>query len=221
MELRFLSTAVSVVLIILVVAGVGRYMRGKGGPSLARLRDQWGQPVERWRDLEAIAEYHRWRAEEESASTYLDDRTWNDLHLDLVFSKVDRTRSTIGNQRLYHKLRCSPTGEELDRFERLVQHFALREEERFRAQILLARLSHPAGYRLWQICQKNRIKIPWWFGLFPVLGLAALASALAWLFWPRALLILLAIAIANIVLRVKLWSQSHHLLGPFRRSGHS
>ena len=219
MELRFLSTAVSVVLVLLLIAGVGRYLRGKGGPSLTELRDVWGQPVERRRDLEAIAEYHRWRAEQENAPTYLDDRTWTDLHLDLVFSKVDRTLSTIGSQSLYHRLRSSPTGEELDRFERLVQHFALRDEERFRAQALLARLSHPAGYRLWQICQKDRIKIPSWFWLFPVFGLAALASALAFLFWPRALLILFAIAIVNIVLRVKLWSQSHHLLGPFRQVG--
>lgn len=42
---------------------------------------------------------------------------------------------------------------------------------------------------------------------------------IAYWFWPRALLILLAVAIANIVLRVKLWSQSQSLLGPFRQVG--
>ena len=89
------STAVVALSIMVLVAIVGRYMRRKGGPSLSRLQDEWGKPVERWRDLESIAAYHRWRAEEEVGSTYLDDRTWSDLHLDLVFSKVDRTQSTI------------------------------------------------------------------------------------------------------------------------------
>ena len=214
-----MSTAVPALLIIVLVAVVGHYMRGKGGPSLTRLRDEWGKPVERRRDLKPIAEYHCWRADKEGWSRYLDDRTWSDLHLDLVFSKVDRTQSTIGNQVLYHRLRSSPTQKELDRFERLIQYFDTHEEERFNAQFLLAHLSHPAGYRLWQICQKDKIEIPWWYGLFPLLGLAALGSVVAYWFWPRALLILLAIAIVNIVLRVKLWTQSQNLLSPFRQVG--
>lgn len=206
-------------LIIVLVAIVGHFIRERGHPSLAALRDEWGKPIERWRDLERIGEYHRWRAGQDDGRTYLDDQTWSDLHLDRVFATVDRTRSTIGQQLLYHRLRCSPTEEELRRFERLVQHFSTREEERFGAQLLLCRLSHPAGYRLWQICQADRIEIPRWYGLFPLLGLAALGSAIGYWFWPRALMVLLVVAIINIVLRVKLWSQSQSLLGPFRQVG--
>lgn len=210
---------VTALLILLIVAIAGRYMRVRGQPPLRQLREEWGKPVERQRDLAPIAGYHRWRATREGGSTYLDDRTWSDLHLDLVFSKVDRTRSTIGKQLLYHRLRSSPTEEDLNRYERLVQYFGTHEEARYGAQFLLARLSHPAGYRLWQICEKDKIDIPRWYGLFPLLGLAALGSVVAYWFWPRALLILLVIAAANIVLRVKLWSQTHNLLGPFREVG--
>jgi len=208
---------VTALLIIVLVAIAGHYMRERGRPSLKQLREEWGKPVDRQRDLTPIAEYHRWRADQEGGSTYLDDRTWSDLHLDLVFSKVDRTQSTIGNQLLYHRLRSYPSEEELKRYERLVQYFETHEEARFGAQLLLARLSHPAGYRLWQICRKDKINIPWWYGLFPLLGLTALGSVVAYWFWPRAVLILLVVAVVNIVLRVKLWSQSQNLLGPFRQ----
>lgn len=206
-------------LIIVLVAIVGHFIRERGRPSMEALRVEWGEPIERWRDLTPIGEYHRWRAGQDDGRSYLDDRTWSDLDLDLVFAAVDRTRSTIGQQLLYHRLRCSPTEQELGRFERLVQYFSAREEERLGAQLLLARLSHPAGYRLWQICQADRIMIPGWYGLFPLLGLAALGSAIGYWFWPRALMVLLVVAIINIVLRVKLWSQTQSLLGPFRQVG--
>jgi hypothetical protein len=208
-----------VVLILVLVAIVGHFIRRRGRPSVGALRDEWGKPIERWRELDSIGEYHRWRASLDDGRTYLDDRTWSDLHLDLVFAAVDRTRSTVGRQLLYHRLRCSPTEQELGRFERLVQHFSAREEDRSRAQLLLARLSHPAGYRLWRICQADSIDVPLWYGLFPLLGLAAVGSVIGYWFWPRALLVLLVVAIINIVLRVKLWSQSQNLLGPFRQVG--
>lgn len=212
-----MSTAVPVLLILGLTAIVAHYLRKGERPSLESIREEWGMSIERWRDLKAIGEYHRWRLAEEGGSSYLDERTWMDLHLDSVFASIDRTRSVVGAQLLYHRLRSSPTPEETDRFERLVQHFATHEQERLHAQLLLARLSHPAGFRLWQLSRRDRIDIPAWYGLFPVLFLAALGSLIAYWFWPRALLLLLAIAVVNIALRVKLWTRSQALFGPFRQ----
>lgn len=208
-----------VFLIIVFAAIVGRYMSRKGNDLERRLRDEWGKPIDRWRDLEAIAEYHNAKAEGDGAAAFLDDRTWSDLHLDLVFAEVDRTRSSIGNQLLYHRLRSAPTGDELDRFECLVQYFGKQEEARVGAQLLLSRLSHAAGYRLWGICQEDGVDTHWWYGLFPVLTLGVLGSAVAIPFWPRAVLVLLAIVVVNITLRVKLASRVFHLLGPFKEIG--
>jgi MutS domain V len=185
----------------------------------ARLQDEWGKPLDTWRDIEAIGEYHRWKAEDGSPVVFLDDRTWSDLHLDLVFSEVDRTRSSIGKQLLYHRLRSTPTGEDLARFEHLVQYFERQEEVRVSAQLLLSQLSHSAGYRLWALCRKDGVRTHWWYGLFPVLALAVVGFAVAVPFWPRAILVLLGIAAINVGLRISLAYRVFHLLGPFKEVG--
>ena len=37
----------------------------------------------------------------------LDDRAWDNLDMDAVFAAIDRTESTVGQQRLYHRLRSA------------------------------------------------------------------------------------------------------------------
>lgn len=197
----------------------GRYTSGRRSTSADQIRAEWGKPLSHWRDFDAIAEYHQWRARAADRAGFLDDRTWEDLNLDLVFKEIDRTRSTIGRQALYHRIRSAPGDDELAGFEHLVQHFTEREPERVRAQILLSRVSHAAGYRLWQICQEDGVQGKWWYALSPFLAAAAVGSIIGFIVWPRALLILLGVAIANIVLRVKLQWHVEHLLGPFRQIG--
>ncbi len=205
--------------IIVLAAIIGRYTRARSWTSVEQLQAEWGKPLARWRDFDAIADYHEWRALEEDPADVLDDRTWDDLNLDLVFAEIDRTRSTIGRQALYHRLRFTSNKNELARFERLVQHFEDRETERYRTQLLLSRISHAAGYRLWRICYQDGVEHQWWYALFPLLASAAVGSIVAYFFWPRALLVLLGIVIVNIVLRVKLHWRIQHLLGPFRQIG--
>ena len=77
--------------------------------ALARLRSEWGQAPRREHRLDAIADAHRSRAAGEDVEG-LDDRTWNDLHLDEVFVACDRTMSTLGQHALYHRLRGVPAG---------------------------------------------------------------------------------------------------------------
>ncbi|MGI9628751.1 MAG: hypothetical protein ACR2QM_18090, partial [Longimicrobiales bacterium] len=214
-----MESTVIVVMGLLALA-VAAYVRWTRDDAVDRPEAEWGKPLERWRDIESIARYHRRKAEEDPESVFLDDRTWSDLHLDLVFAKVDRTRSTIGKQFLYHRLRCTPTKDELDRFERLVSHFTENVDERVRSQHLLARLSHAAGYRLIDLCQEGGLRTRWWYSVFPLLGSAAVVSLIAYIFyWPRALLVLMAIAVVNTFLRFMLSSRVFHFFGPFRQVG--
>ena len=119
-----------VLLLVVLGVSVGVKLLRKRDDPVARLRDEWGKPIHRWRDLQAIADYHHWKAGGVASSEFLDDRTWNDLHLDLVFSEIDRTRSSIGNQLLYHRMRSAPTEEGLDRFDHLIRYFEEQEEAR-------------------------------------------------------------------------------------------
>lgn len=200
----------------MLVAIIARWTRSGSAISLEQVRAEWGSTLPLWRDLPEIRGYHDWRAGA-AGDEYLDDRTWADLHLDEVFGEVDRTRSTVGRQALYHRLRAVPAPDDLARFESVALHFADHEEERERAQVLLSRLSHAAGYRLWAICRRDSVTLRWWYAAFPLLAMAAMASILGYFVWPRALLALLVIAIVNITLRIKLHWRIHHLLGPFRQ----
>jgi hypothetical protein len=209
----------TVLLLVVLGVSVGVRLTRKRPDPAERFRSEWGKPLDRWRDLPAIANYHHWKACGENASEFLDDRTWNDLHLDLVFSEIDRTRSSIGSQFLYHRMRSAPTAEVLGRFERLIQYYEEQEEARFSAQLLLTRLSHSAGYRLWSLCREDGVETHWWYGLFPLFSVAVLASAIAIPFWPRAFLVLVGVLVVNIVLRLKVASRVFHLLGPFKEIG--
>src|SRR6185503_20571971 len=71
-----------------------------------RLRAAWGRALDRDRDLVAIGAYYRGGVGDASRS--LDDRTWDDLNMDDVFSVVDRTESVVGQQVLYSRLRSLP-----------------------------------------------------------------------------------------------------------------
>lgn len=179
--------------------------------------EEWGAPVVRWRDLEAISDYHRRKVGPAPAAVVLDDRTWNDLHFDSVFAAIDRTRSTIGQQVLYHRLRSAPSRPERDRFEHLVQYFGTHQDARLKAQGLLGRLTHSSGYRLWYMCQPDGLDVRPWYWAFPVLAVGALTCVLVSPFWPRVLLPLLAIFAVNMALRVKLASRVFHMMDPFRQ----
>jgi hypothetical protein len=116
----------------------------------------------------------------------VDDRTWEDLHLDDVFAAIDRTESTLGQHALYHRLRSAPEPLHIDAFEALVTRFSMDAPARERAQLALARLKDPQGYDLWWLAQPDAVETRLWFVVFPVLAaatLAGLALSPLWLGW--------------------------------------
>jgi hypothetical protein len=70
--------------------------------TLERLRQSWGKEITRERDFGLIALFHRFYP---SNCRRVDDQTWNDLAMDEVFSRIDRTISMPGRQVLYQRLR--------------------------------------------------------------------------------------------------------------------
>jgi hypothetical protein len=63
---------------------------------LRTTRASRGQAPVRARDMAAIAAYHRARATSDPTDGSLDDRTWDDLNMNDVFSVLDRTESVVG-----------------------------------------------------------------------------------------------------------------------------
>ncbi len=71
--------------------------------NIAKLRSIWGRPVERHRNFDLITIYHDLFKQNWSGD-FVDQKTWDDLDFNSLFSKIDRTTSRIGQQYLYHLL---------------------------------------------------------------------------------------------------------------------
>jgi hypothetical protein len=186
---------------------------------LANLRQRWGQPrkdAARGGNLDAIAEYHRARA---TPATGLDDRTWTDLDLDAVFTAIDHTTSTIGQQVLYHRLRTTPAAADLPAFEALVTRMTEDPDARERAQLALERLQSPSGYDLWWLGQADAIASKPWHVVFPLLAALVATFCVLLVVSRGALLLIAAAAMVNLFVRGATARRIGTVLGAFRQLG--
>jgi len=85
-------------------------------------RDEYSDKI-----MENIRYYH----EKKKTDTSIDDITWNDLNMDAVFKRMNHTRTSAGEEYLYHVLR-SPvfSEEELLRRENVIKSIQEQEEGR-------------------------------------------------------------------------------------------
>lgn len=96
-------------------------------------------------ELERISHYCKDRMTDDS----IDELTWNDLDMDLIYGKMAYTRTSPGDDYLYYMLR-NPVKEEkilLDR-EKRISCIATNQELRIKLQVLLAQLGRIRDYSL-------------------------------------------------------------------------
>ena len=191
-------------LLIAFVAIVGfgvLIARNSGAQALETFRANWGQPVSRDRKIEAISASHRSRLSTVGSKASIDDRTWDDLDLDAVFTAIDRTVSTLGQHALYHRLRTAPVAAHLDAFEALVSRFETDRECRERAQVALSRLSDPHGYDLWWLARDDAVETQPWHVLFPILTATTILAAILAPIVPQFIPALIGMIALNIGVR--------------------
>lgn len=170
---------------------------------LAELRESWGHGVERKRDFERIALYHRLAVGLDAAET-VNDQTWVDLNLDDVFAKIDRTITAPGSQYLYHILHTYQQDESL-----LVQRtdlhrlFQTNAELRERVQLILTKLDQRNGYFLAKMLLGNIPDRPRWYWIIYLLSALSVVSLIATFFFPVVFWMALGMAIINIILNYR------------------
>lgn len=164
------------------------------------LNSEWGvstKDEEAYSDklMRNIMYYH----EQKKTDVSIDDITWNDLNMDAVFFQMNHTRTSAGEERLYHILR-SPVYEENELLKREAVIQSIQENEEVRNDFELA---------LYDIGKTDTISVYEYLSRtkeiqsIPVLGHAAAALALfggiAAVFWgsPAVLLVLLCIIGVN------------------------
>lgn len=69
------------------------------------IKKQWGKTRKQKRDFSVIRKLFDFLNDNSEKSFIIDDITWSDLDMDIVFSKIDQTMSLPGMQYLYYMLR--------------------------------------------------------------------------------------------------------------------
>ncbi len=195
-----MAPLVVVAFVALLGLGAPAVRRGRAR-ALAQIRARWGQPVNRERKMEAIAESHRSRLSNMGSGASLDSRTWEDLDLDDVFSVLDRTESTLGQHALYHRLRTFPVADNLDVFEVLVSRLESDGPLRERAQTALSRLRDPHGYDLWWLARPDAIETRPWYVVFPILTAATILLLGLALLLPQLTPAFISVLVINVGVR--------------------
>jgi hypothetical protein len=124
-----------------IVDGI-TYRRMTAQRVLDRLRNDWGKEQDRKRIFPMIESLHRYQqsSPQENAAP-LDDQAWNDLNMNEVYAKIDRTLTNPGECVLYQMLRIpllSPS--ELQRRNGVIRLFQSDRPIREQIQLDLQRL---------------------------------------------------------------------------------
>lgn len=195
----------------------GRWHRRR---VLARLREEWGRPVSpRSLDDDRVAEAWLELRPASRNRDGIDDRTWADLDLDRILATIDRTRTALGRQILYWRMRSGAAWAESPRLEALATRFQHEPALRETVGLQLTGAGKSLGYGLWVITRPDLILVRWWYWIFPLLAGAMLASLVALTFDPRALIAVVAIAVINMGVRMATAWQIPGLLAPMRQIG--
>ncbi len=135
-----------------------------------------------------------------SATDALDERTWEDLHLDEIFRQVDHCVSQPGRQWLYHTLRRpSLAADSVDAFDARVRAMARDPDRTARVVAALGTLGDRRAADLEAAffgALPNRPTL-WW--IFPLLTLAGVICVAGAFVWPGLLVVWLALCVVNMI----------------------
>ncbi|AGK99478.1 MutS-related protein [Clostridium pasteurianum] len=111
---------------------------------------EWGEKVDRKRNLKKIRSVFDYMSEEREDEFYLDDQTWSDLTMDEIYKQMDRTLSSPGEELLYKILRTPLFKEEdLKKRNEIINLF--QEDKKFREE---------AGMYLLKLNKKKMNDVP-------------------------------------------------------------
>ena len=161
------------------------------------LRENYGKEPPKEYSLERFARLGSY-LERHKEEKQLDDITWNDLGMDEVFRRIDRTYSAAGEEYLYYTLRNISCGREaLEHLEEVVNWLQEQENIKVRIQLLMKRLGHLGKYSLYdyldnldylgersnrKIVLENLLYLPFLLLLFvqPAMGTIGIVLCMLW-----------------------------------------
>lgn len=175
---------------------------------LARLRQEWGvEELERDRNFQEISGLFELSSQ---TDTNVDDRTWHDLNMDTVYSRMDRTFTWPGAQHLYQLLRSPAIGdvEKIEARSSMMSAIETNSSLREDVQIILSRMDARIGsglcLLLWKNPEVRPVHPPW---LYRIMAVLAVLSPLVLFVSPSLMLVILVIFQINMYLHFKVQKQ--------------
>lgn len=138
-----------------------------------KLDNEWGREIKKHRNFDLISSYHE-LVTNKNSHQIVDKKTWSDLDLDEVFSKLDRNITGVGQQYLYHILHLYERNENVlkSRFQ-LIDLFRSNKELRVFVQGELRKIPVPKSYFISSVLFGNTLPD---FRYYPILYLFSLLS---------------------------------------------
>ena len=177
----------------------------RDGKRLIPLRKRWGVAEIQETDSAEISGYFKKITAARDPKYAVDDRTWNDLDMDLIYGRLNQTLTVPGEQVLYSLLR-SPlfSRKPLEERSRIISLFLQDQDARERIQVILSKLGKGEGKYfvdlLWdERPRPNKLAFlyPWimlFIPLFVFLGLQG--TGLGWIG-------LIALSLGNMVIHYR------------------
>ena len=151
--------------------------------DLRFIRQQWGKVLERKRNFDNISLYHRF-CPHLPGKAPVDDTTWQDLNMNELYTRIDRTLTGPGEGVLYQILRTPCTGESLPELRRRDEIISVLQQDaktREALQMALLRLGRDKDHTLPACCGSPSDKPTLTF-IYSLLALVALLSLTALIF---------------------------------------
>ncbi len=138
----YVLAAIVAVLAYLAYIGVKQTKNNKR-KRIEKLKAQYGNINTRVYDSVELANIAHYYQNHMEGKEIVDDITWNDLNMDTIFSTMNTTQSSAGEEYLYYMLRTpSQKIEEVEEFDSLVCLMDENEEQRLKLQEKFGAIGH-------------------------------------------------------------------------------
>ena len=195
-----LGIIIAAAVILGVIALIGaRDRKSAHEKAVAQFRSEFGSvrdqtyPDGRYEKICRYYERHR-------QGPVIDDITWNDLDMDAIYARMDRTCSAAGEEYLYYMLRCANADTRRIPSPETLQWWTGNEEERIRVQLALQALGTTGKYSLYDYLDLlDDLEDRPLSRDLPAVVLPAAAFAVMFVRVPLGLILLLAVLAINMV----------------------
>ncbi|HHV96790.1 MAG TPA: DNA mismatch repair protein MutS [Clostridiaceae bacterium] len=142
--LSYLLLIIIVVSILILVIYIRR--KNENSRLINSIKEKWGRNPLRDNKSNISKNAHFYYSnilnmQKEKQTFYVDDITWNDLEMNIVFQRINNTCSTAGEEYLYYLLRTPVFDSSvLNERERLISFFQNNRKQRMDLQVLLSKL---------------------------------------------------------------------------------